>query len=294
MLNMFSKSKQLTFEYDGMNLELYFATEVLKLNSLHYGLFPEGFNGDLTLTALRQAQSAFTENLMAHLPDDVRTVADIGAGIGDNARALAARGMAVTAVSPDKNHAQYYNNEQSSGIDFHNVKFEEFRSNQKFEAVLFSESMNYMDHNKALDKCRQMTEPGKTLLVANMFRLKGKKKYADNFNIQDLDFIKLASKYDFELVACQDITERTAPNMESVHELLDNKMSELLKIGHFYLKKNGGMKYKFLHFLFRKQFKKFSKRIEYYKRRCDPETYSQNCRYVVLKFRRVEEAGLAG
>jgi len=293
MLNMFSKSKQSTFEYEGINLELYFATEVLQLNSLHYGLFPEGFKGEFSLGDLRQAQTAFTENLLSHLPDDVHTVADIGAGIGDNARALATKGMAVTAVSPDKNHAQYYNNEQNSGIDFHNVKFEEFRSSQKFDAVLFSESLNYMDHNNALEKCRQMVEPGKTLLIANMFRLKGKKKYADNFNIRDLDFIKLASKYDFELEECQDITKRTAPNMESVHDLLDSKMSELLKIGHFYLKKNGGMKYKFLHFFFRKPYERFSKRIEYYKRRSNPETYCQNCRYVVLKFRRVKEAAQA-
>ena len=287
---MFSKSKNLTFEYDGMNLELYFATEVLKLNSLHYGLFPEGFKGEFTLAALRQAQTAFTENLLSHLPDDVRTVADIGAGIGDNARALSAKGMAVTAVSPDKNHVQHYNNEQSSGIDFHNVTFEEFRPDQKFDAVLFSESLNYMDHKDALERCRQMTEPGKTLLIANMFRLKGKKKYADNFNIRELKFIKLARKYDFELVACQDITERTAPNMEAVHETLDSKMSALIEIGHFYLKKNGGLKYRFLHFLFRKQFEKFSKRIEYYKRRCEPEAYCQSCRYVVLQFRRVEAA----
>lgn len=293
MLSMFSRSKRPSFEYADMNLELYIATEVLNLDSLHYGLFPKDFDGEVNIAALRQAQTAFTMNLLSHLSDDIRTVADIGAGIGDNARALAGRDIAVTAVSPDKNHAQYYDNQESAGIDFHNVTFEEFTPQQKYDAVLFSESLNYMDHETALDKCREMTDPGKTLLIANMFRLKGQNTYADDFDIRDLDFVRLAAAYDFELEACQDITERTAPNMESLHELLDRKVAELLKVGHYYLTNNGGIKYKLLHLLFKKQFKKFSRRIDYYKRRSDPETYCQNCRYVVLKFKRVESAAEA-
>ena len=91
-----------------LNFELYFVTEVLKLRSLHYGYWDEErSNGRLDLDEIQRAQSRFTERLISFVPPETKTILDVGAGIGDNARALSRSGHRVTAISPDRNHERY-------------------------------------------------------------------------------------------------------------------------------------------------------------------------------------------
>jgi len=82
-----------------LNLELFFCTEVLKLKSLQYGYWEQ--EEKLDLESIRRAQQHYTETLLEMIPEDVHNILDIGCGIGDNARALAAKGYHVTAISPD-------------------------------------------------------------------------------------------------------------------------------------------------------------------------------------------------
>src|SRR2546426_10234704 len=88
---------------DGVNVELFFVSEVLKLPSLHYGYWdePPGVPGTvLGLSGIRRAQERYTLNLLHALPPQVKRVLDVGCGIGDNARAMLASGLQVTALSP--------------------------------------------------------------------------------------------------------------------------------------------------------------------------------------------------
>ena len=83
------------------DFELYFVAEVLKLSSLHYGYWEVGeASGRIDLDEVRRAQSLFTDKLLSFIPGSVNTILDVGAGMGDNARALAAAGYRVTAISP--------------------------------------------------------------------------------------------------------------------------------------------------------------------------------------------------
>ena len=116
-------------------------TEVLKLNSLHYGFWEQ--EEQLSLESIRQAQTRYTDTLLDLIPADVHKVLDIGCGIGDNARALKAKGYEVTAISPDHNHAAYFETAESAGIHFINTGIETFSSPEKYDLVLMSESQGY-------------------------------------------------------------------------------------------------------------------------------------------------------
>ncbi|MBA3650239.1 MAG: hypothetical protein H0W66_01855, partial [Chthoniobacterales bacterium] len=79
---------------DGINLELFFVTEVLQLNSLHYGYWAEPSTAAhhiLDLRDIQQAQESYTRELLQVIPADVQSVLDVGCGIGDNARAMLSR-----------------------------------------------------------------------------------------------------------------------------------------------------------------------------------------------------------
>ncbi|MCE2395802.1 hypothetical protein J4G02_14590 [Candidatus Poribacteria bacterium] len=62
-------SKQNITEFDGLDLELFFCTEILKLTSLHYGYWEERGKlkeegAKLTLDCLRNAQQKYTDILI--------------------------------------------------------------------------------------------------------------------------------------------------------------------------------------------------------------------------------------
>ena len=85
-------------EFDGLDLELFFCTEILKLTSLHYGYWEESERltedgKKLTLDCLRGAQQKYTDMLIEAIPEDVKSILDVGCGIGDVSRALSKIGI---------------------------------------------------------------------------------------------------------------------------------------------------------------------------------------------------------
>ena len=113
-----------TITVNSVNLELMLCTEVLKLNSLHYGYWKK--NEELNLKNLRIAQKRYTDHLLKLIPKGTKSVLDVGAGIGDNSLALATKGYNVISLSPDKNHKKYFGKYKDKNIKFLNVKFNGF------------------------------------------------------------------------------------------------------------------------------------------------------------------------
>ena len=52
------------------------------------------------------------------------------------AAAMLRRGLDVTALSPDKNHGKFYEHLEAEGVEFHNVKFEDFPFGKSYDLVL--------------------------------------------------------------------------------------------------------------------------------------------------------------
>ncbi|MDQ3415481.1 MAG: methyltransferase domain-containing protein, partial [Verrucomicrobiota bacterium] len=157
----------------GVNLELFFVTEVLQLNSLHYGYWAEPSTAAqhiLDLRDIQQAQEQYTRELLQVIPADVQSVLDVGCGIGDNARAMLSRGLKVTALSPDENHKRYFEDIRTQNLTFHSSRFEDFETDEIFDLVLMSESQNYFDAEIGLKQARRYLRAGGYLLIAGMFR----------------------------------------------------------------------------------------------------------------------------
>ncbi len=120
-------------EFDSLALDLYFCSEILKLSSLHYGLWADPGAEALTLENLRAAQRRYTEALYRLVPAGTKSVLDVGCGLGDVARGLAARGVRVTAISPDKNHGRYVEG-AGAGVRFVQARYQNFSSEEKLRA----------------------------------------------------------------------------------------------------------------------------------------------------------------
>ena len=274
-------------EFDGFDLELFFATEILKLKSLHYGYWDElPLLEELSLENVRQAQARFTKRLLSFIPEGVQTILDVGAGIGDNARSLAARGYKVTAVSPDKNHANYYGPPGEGNITFHNQTFEAFDSKQTFDLIFISEALDYFDRRVGLRQCQRYLKPGGHLLIAAMFRFGDAREFGDDYQLSELPYVKLAVEHGFSLVRAADITKNTLPTMMLTHHALQEYLHPTLEMMRLYLSSSAPWKFWLLKRLFGKQLREVSKILAYYEQRTNPEYFSKSVRYTTLLFSR--------
>ena len=83
-------------------LKLY--TETIQSSYLHYGYWDDPKNVEIeriTVEDIRNAQERYIENLASFIPDDVKSILDVGCGIGGNTEFLLNKGYKVEALSPD-------------------------------------------------------------------------------------------------------------------------------------------------------------------------------------------------
>mgnify|MGYP000666260260 CR=1 FL=1 len=216
--------------FSDTDLELYFFTEVLKLGSLHYGCWSDG--DDLTLDKLRKAQARYTDTLLALIPAERMSILDVGAGVGDVAEAMFARGHSVTALSPDKNHAKYYQNSQ---VIFCNVAFEAFESTEMFDLILMSESHNYFDTEIGFQQCRRLLKPGGYLLISGKFKKQPTRLYHRVVTIE-ADYIRRAREHGFELLQQIDITQDVLPTLQLARQFVDDYLVPTMGLVDVYLR----------------------------------------------------------
>lgn len=279
--------KQNITEFDGLDLELFFCTEILKLTSLHYGYWEHGEkltaeSKKLTLACLRDAQQKYTDILIEAIPNNVKSILDVGCGIGDVSRALSKLKYDVTAISPDSNHAKYFEN-QSSKLTFLQTKFEDLQVDNKFDLILMSESQNYFPTEIGFHQCTTLLSPKGYLLVSGMFRKDSSSKIAEVPNTIE-DYVKTAEKYGLLLIENVDVTQNILPTIDFIYESMESYVEPSAKMLNQFISSISPLKSAFIKFFFRKQINKALQIYHYYKKRTDPLFFKKNIVYARLLF----------
>jgi MPBQ/MSBQ methyltransferase len=266
--------------FDGLDVELFFATEILKLKSLHYGYWSP--TQALTVENLRTAQARYTETLLELMPEGIQTILDVGAGIGDNALALAAKGYTVSAISPDKNHKRYYIDTKRS-VPFFNVRFEDFSFDGQFDLILMSESHNYLQTDLALRQCEKYLRPGGYLLVSGMFLLPDGSGL-DGILHTERGYVSRAAAHRLDIVRRADITECVLPTLALAHDAYENYCVPFMQLVEHYVNSSAPYKAKLLRLFFRKQVRELRDLQTFYEQRLDPKLFKDRGRYIRLLF----------
>jgi len=268
-------------EFDNLDLELFICSDILKLNSLHYGYWKNG--EELSLENFRKAQARYTEKLIGIIPAGVSTVLDVGCGIGDNARALADKGYRVTALSPDKNHGKYFRNGNDPQVSFHNRCFEDFEPTQRFDLILMSESQNYFEAEVAFHQCQRLLNPKGHLLVCGMFRKQRRSVFKHVRNVED-EFVEKAAHIGLQLQNHADITERVLPTLIFANQAHRDYLEPSLSLLNYYFTQTSPLKLRLLRFFFSRELKNFREISNYYYEFFDPVLFRQHVSYLTLLF----------
>jgi hypothetical protein len=145
------------------------------------------------------------------------------------------------------------------------------------------ESHNYFDAEVGFNQCKRLISPGGYVLVSGMFRQINTPIY-ELCSLEN-DFIEKANRKGFIKVKSIDITENVLPTMELTHQLYQSikKLVELTMNEH--LDSSTHKKVKILRFLFRKEFRRFSRLHSYYQNRINPQNFRELVNYLRLIFR---------
>jgi cyclopropane fatty-acyl-phospholipid synthase-like methyltransferase len=263
-----------------LNPELMFVTNILKLESLHYGYWEEPER--LGLESLRNAQERYTNTLSDLIPKDAKTILDVGCGIGDVALSLARKGFEVTAISPDENHGKFIEDPNKTLIKFHNVKFEDLDLEERFDLIIMIESHNYIDADEGFAQCRRYLNPGGSVLVSGMFRQNNAKVF-EVCNIER-DFIEKANYSGLLLTESIDITENVLPTLELAYQSYEDFKSLLEATFKNHLDISTHRKLNILRRVFKKEFRRLANLQAYYQNRLDPQVFREHVKYKRLLF----------
>ncbi|WP_377510441.1 class I SAM-dependent methyltransferase [Octadecabacter sp. R77987] len=160
------KNEKIDTRAIGLDVSLTFAKWLTGTENLHYG---DWTGLEVCAANAGPAQEAYTDRLFKLLPKGKLRILDIGGGAGVTAGKLLALGHHVEIVIPSAFLAARCRENAPNAV-IHEMMFEDFNSDSKFDVCLFSESFQYIPLPEGMPKCLTLLEPDGRIIIADCFR----------------------------------------------------------------------------------------------------------------------------
>jgi len=230
----------------------------LKLKHLHYGYWTDELEVDIA--NLHLAQDEYVKFIVSHIPDGVKTILDVGCGTGELAETLLNMGYQVDCVSPCPFLKKQAGALLGDRTHIYECFYEEMQTSKRYDMVMFCESFQYIDVEKALSKTNEYLKSGGHLFISDVFEKDMKAKGVMGGGHKLNKFYDLISKFPFKLVEDVDITEETAPTMDLYSDILENVIQPVVDVGVRFFENRHPIALKFLKWKYRKKIEKTHKK----------------------------------
>jgi SAM-dependent methyltransferase len=225
-------------------LRYFFETEYL-----HFGYWRSDV--ELKFANLKQAQEAYIEELFKLIPEDVESILDVGCGSGEMASQLLKLNYQVDAVCPPSIMSENADKKLTGDSQLFECKYEDLDIDKKYDLIVFSESIQFIQIKDAFDQCRRYGK--KYILIADLFKNDMPEKGPIGGGKPYKDFLDEKANSNFKELKNIDITEFVAPSFDLEKDAIDRfikplvsvfnrilaiKNSLIIKMGLFFYKKN--------------------------------------------------------
>ena len=270
-------------------LKLY--SESIRSPYLHYGFWddPESIDpNELTLDNMVKAQGRYIEHLASFIPEEVKTILDVGAGIGGNSSYLISKGYEVEALSPDEYQETVFKEEYDGQVKFHRSKFENFEPEKKYDLVFESESACYIEIEPGWKTAQKTVRDGGYLLASDYFLYHndGSGDWHIKASHDEKNYIKKAEEYGFKLIKEFDQTENTMPTLDGAKALMERFIFPTFEYSSNYLGKNHPFILKVIKKAFGKKVDDKMKQLSL----LDSKDFKKYKRYMIYLFQKVDES----
>ncbi len=229
-----------------------------KLDHLHYGYW----NGsvEVDISNLHIAQDKYAQFVLSHIPEGVKTILDVGCGTGQIDKLLLDKGYQVDCVSPSPYMNKHIRELLGDKSHIFECFYEDVETANRYDMVMFCESFQYIDLEKALSNTYKLLNNGGFLFICDIFRRETQTKGIMGGGHKINKFHKLIEQHPFRLIENQDITDKTAPNMDLMNDILLNVVKPSIDAGIRFSKSRYPVVVKFLMWKYRKKMEKLDRK----------------------------------
>ena len=275
------RHKKIDSKETGLEIGLIFARYFLKTEHLHYGYWPESL--DIDICNLPLAQENHSNFITSHIPEGIKTILDIGCGVGLFTLKLVNSGYQVDCVSPYPMLTKRARDLLGDKSHIFECNFEELQTENRYDMVLFSESFQYVDLEKGLQNSFKFLNDNGYLLICDFFKTDAKGKSALRGGHRLNEFYNLISQHPFKSVKDIDITKETAPNLTLVNDFFTDAGLPVWNLVIGFLNRNYFFFSRFLQWKYKKKIEKINQKYFSGKRNAENFAIFKSYRFLLYK-----------
>jgi SAM-dependent methyltransferase len=274
-------------------LGLVLGQQLLGVEDLHYGLWDQDLAP--TLTNLPAAQRRYTEFLLGRLRQHVAPparVLDVGCGTGKLLLELNGLGYEAEGVSPAPGLTRLGRARLDAAgrndVRIFECRFEDFPCAERarhYDALMFSESFQYISVRTTLELAGKILRPGGHLVICDFFRTardgdggSGDGTFGGGHPIGA--FYETVRESRFDIVSDEELTDRIAPTLAIADEILMRRILPACDTIARYMDQRRPWLFRALRLIWRR--KAENARRKYFSGHRTPQTFSRYKTYRMI------------
>ncbi len=266
----------------GLLAGLIFGKYFFETENLHFGYWTDDL--EVNKHNFAKAQENHSNFIISHIPENTKTILDIGCGVGTLAAKLLNKGFNVDCVSPSPLLTERALEILGDRSTIFKCLFEEMESDKRYDTLLFSESFQYIELSTALRQSLNFLTQGGHLLICDFFKTDAKGRSPIGGGHRLNRFYDAISEYPFEPIKDIDITEQTIPNLDLFNAMLTSVGLPIRKLIFHYFDTNRPLISKFLKWKYKEKIEKIDKK--YFSDEINAENYKKHNSYRLLLYRK--------